>query len=186
MPVCEEVAKEVYIELLQHVINSEDVRRESLAPVQIEIVCSAAPTGLRELNRAPVESLVVLPAMVASCGKPQHKAVVVRLVCKECGHRISMKLPAWQQSIDMPKKCASDSGDDDACGSEPYVVVPEESTYTDVQTLKLQDPPEDVAHSEMPQHVLVSMTGSLSGRLAPGQRAFIIGVYTSFDKVCHG
>ncbi|KAH0478905.1 MAG: uncharacterized protein KVP18_002869 [Porospora cf. gigantea A] len=181
----EEAVKDVYIELHEGAGRVLNVSRNTLSPVQLEVVCSEQPTRLRALVHSRVESLVVVPCMVVSCSKPQYKAVSVRLLCRECGHKASVRLPTWQQSVDIPRRCGG-SSEDQSCGPDQYVVVPEESTYTDLQIVKLQDPPELMDASEMPQHVQLVLPGALAGRVSPGQRLYVVGCYTSFDRNISG
>jgi DNA replication licensing factor MCM5 len=61
-------------------------------------------------------------------------------------------------------------------------VVPDNSTYTDSQSLKLQEAPEDVPTGEMPRHVVVSAERSLVDRVAPGARVRIVGIASIFTS----
>lgn len=58
--------------------------------------------------------------------------------------------------------------------------MPDLSAYTDAQTLKLQEAPEDVPTGEMPRHVIVAAEQSLVDRVAPGARVRIVGIASIF------
>lgn len=69
---------------------------------------------------------------------------------------------------------------DTQCPLDPFVVVPDSSAYSDSQTLKLQEAPEDVPTGEMPRHVIVAVERSLVDHVAPGARVRIVGVASIF------
>jgi DNA replication licensing factor MCM5 len=57
-------------------------------------------------------------------------------------------------------------------------VLSDQSTYSDHQTLKLQEDPETIPTGEMPRQVLLSVERYLVGKAVPGTRVTILGIYT--------
>lgn len=54
--------------------------------------------------------------------------------------------------------------------------MPDKCLYTDSQSLKLQEIPEDVPTGEMPRHMMISVERSLVDRVAPGTRVSVVGI----------
>jgi DNA replication licensing factor MCM5 len=67
------------------------------------------------------------------------------------------------------------------CPLDPYIVVPEQCEYEDIQSLRLQELPEDVPQSEMPRHILMSCNRYLVCRMVPGVRVTVCGVYSIYQ-----
>ena len=64
------------------------------------------------------------------------------------------------------------------CGLDPYVPMADKSKFCDVQTLKLQENPEDVPAGEMPRHMILHVERTMVQRITPGTRVKVMGVYT--------
>jgi DNA replication licensing factor MCM5 len=56
--------------------------------------------------------------------------------------------------------------------------MPEKSKFADMQTLKMQENPEDVPAGEMPRNVTLCVTRNLVQKIVPGTRVKVMGVYT--------
>jgi DNA replication licensing factor MCM5 len=56
--------------------------------------------------------------------------------------------------------------------------MPEKSKFADIQTLKMQENPEDVPAGEMPRNVTLCVTRNLVQKIVPGTRVKVLGVYT--------
>eukprot|EP01069_Polyplicarium_translucidae_P007259 Polyplicarium_translucidae@DN3079_c0_g2_i2.p1 len=177
LPVAEEVAKEVYATL------HPGVAKERVPPIQIELFSRARPTKIRHLKATDVESLVVLPGIVIQCGRPGQKATKLKIRCRDCKAERILKLPPWRQGVDLPRVCEAPKGPEEAkCSLDPYAVLADESEYCDVQTLKFQELPEDVPTGDMPRHLMLNAANSLCGRMAPGERVNVVGVFSAYDR----
>nr|XP_027193906.1 DNA replication licensing factor MCM5-like [Dermatophagoides pteronyssinus] len=96
-------------------------------------------------------------------------------------------LPPWKQGSMLPKQCEATINLDpnnplhtktSACGVEPYQIVSELCEFYEVQSLKIQDLPENVLNGETPNHIMANFTTPLVGKVVPGSRVRLIGVYT--------
>lgn len=75
---------------------------------------------------------------------------------------------------------------DRKCPLDPFVIIPDRSTFIDTQTLKLQEAPEQVPTGEMPRHLLLAAERSLTDKIAPGTRVSVIGVASIFSSAGAG
>ncbi|KAA0161332.1 hypothetical protein FNF27_04605 [Cafeteria roenbergensis] len=156
---------------------------------QLSLVSDMAPTRIRSITAAHMNKLVVVPGIVVNASRTAPKATRVALRCRNCGSRIFAPVSPAFGGFSIPRRCnalRADAGDGDGapgdqpCPLDPFVVVPDHSAYTDAQTLKLQEAPEDVPTGEMPRHVIVAAEQSLVDRVAPGARVRIVGVASIF------
>jgi DNA replication licensing factor MCM5 len=75
---------------------------------------------------------------------------------------------------------------DRKCPLDPFVIIPDRSSFIDTQTLKLQEAPEQVPTGEMPRHLLLAAERSLTDKIAPGTRVSVIGVASIFSSAGQG
>eukprot|EP00611_Tribonema_gayanum_P019318 TRINITY_DN3326_c0_g1_i2.p2 TRINITY_DN3326_c0_g1~~TRINITY_DN3326_c0_g1_i2.p2 ORF type:complete len:618 (-),score=206.92 TRINITY_DN3326_c0_g1_i2:1622-3475(-) len=177
----EKAAREV---LQQLVVDRSE--RDALPEVQIVLRSAQEPTGLRQITADRMSQLLKVPGIVISASRVRSKAVLVRIRCQRCKTMKWVDVAGPFAGIAMPAACdqggaAPQEGEPAAnCGPFPYVVMPDESSYVDQQTLKLQESPEVVPTGEMPRHILVTVDRSLVDRASPGTRVSIMGVASLF------
>ena len=119
-----------------------------------------ALTQIRSINASHVHTLLKVPGIVISQTKTRPKAVAVHIRCSKCNHSMDLPVTSAFGSVSLPRVCSNSLGDIASaqdCGLDPFVVIPDRSTYVDQQTLKLQECPEDVPTGEMPRHILLSV-----------------------------
>ena len=202
---CEAALQDLFVELgdlssLQDVLAREDAARSDDPSVVAAAIDSAGvrkdkprfqlvlksdevPKLVRELQSANLEKLVVIPGIVISAALPEHKAFSVRVRCKKCNHAKDIPIRAGGKSKGIiPRTCDNDVGGEEKCGLDPYVIITEECKYYDMQSLKLQELPEDVPAGETPRTIAVVCTRYLSGRITAGQRVHLVGVFTAEDR----
>ncbi|MEA2034886.1 MAG: minichromosome maintenance protein MCM [Euryarchaeota archaeon] len=63
---------------------------------------------------------------------------------------------------------------------------PSQSTFIDVQKIRIQESPEGLRGGEQPQTLDIDVTDDLTGILAPGDRVIINGILRSIQRVSHG
>lgn len=158
-----------------------------LRMLQLELVSRQKPVRIGELTAAAVETLVTLPGIVVQAYRPQHKAVKVKIRCRQCDHEQLLNAPLWRQGIELPRVCAAGghqagTPSELRCPLDPYVILSDESEFCDVQTIKIQELPEQVPTGDMPRHIVLHAANALCGRVAPGQRVLVAGVYSVQHK----
>lgn len=65
---------------------------------------------------------------------------------------------------------------------DPYLIIHTKSTFSDHQTLKLQEAPDMVPVGELPRHMLLSADRYLTGQVVPGSRVIATGIYSTFQS----
>ena len=82
----------------------------------------------------------------------------------------------------LPGRCGGPDPDPDpgSCRLFPYGVVPDQSSFCDRQSWKVQEPPETVPTGELPRSVLVVVERSMVDKAPPGTRVSILCVPTLF------
>lgn len=93
----------------------------------------------------------------------------------------------WKQGVGLPRVCdggatASGAGSEGKCSLDPFIIVSESSQFVDMQTIKLQEFADDVPTGDVPRHLIVNVASGLVGRVSPGSRLMVVGVYSAFDK----
>jgi DNA replication licensing factor MCM5 len=63
-----------------------------------------------------------------------------------------------------------------------YVIIPEESTLVDQQSLKLQELPETVPTGEIPRTFQICVDRVLVNKIAPGTRITLTGIYSVVEQ----
>jgi DNA replication licensing factor MCM5 len=160
--------------------------------IQLLLKSSQNPVNMRGLGAGDVNRLLQISGIIISSGRATAKAHTITLRCRSCRNTIRQKCSEAFQGVKIPRQCQSQSSvgqgvdqrlsGDRACGTDPYVIVPDESLYVDQQTLKLQEAPEQVPTGEMPRHILLAADRHLVDRVSPGTRVSIIGIYSIFRK----
>eukprot|EP00923_Selenidium_pygospionis_P017409 GHVN01030637.1.p1 GENE.GHVN01030637.1~~GHVN01030637.1.p1 ORF type:complete len:761 (+),score=147.10 GHVN01030637.1:165-2447(+) len=186
MPAAEEAVKELYYDLVYS--GRENYKgtfdKSRLVDAQIDLIAKSNPTKIRDLGAAQLETLKVITGIVVQAFKPQHKLVKMKLQCRDCKQVMTMRLAAWKTAIDVPRQCTlpRTGGDEAKCGLDPYTILSDESKYCDVQTVKIQELPEDVPTGDMPRQLILNVSKGLCGAVVPGQRVYVTGIFSAFDK----
>eukprot|EP01056_Protomagalhaensia_sp_Gyna25_P005769 Protomagalhaensia_sp_Gyna_25__5768@NODE_839_length_2526_cov_6_081222_g661_i0_p1_GENE_NODE_839_length_2526_cov_6_081222_g661_i0NODE_839_length_2526_cov_6_081222_g661_i0_p1_ORF_typecomplete_len802_score160_18MCM/PF00493_23/5_6e94MCM_lid/PF17855_1/2_1e29MCM_OB/PF17207_3/2_4e26Mg_chelatase/PF01078_21/1_4e06Sigma54_activat/PF00158_26/0_0021MCM_N/PF14551_6/7_2MCM_N/PF14551_6/4_2AAA_5/PF07728_14/0_0087AAA_3/PF07726_11/0_017AAA_2/PF07724_14/0_016RuvB_N/PF05496_12/0_02Sigma54_activ_2/PF14532_6/0_051DUF39 len=167
-------------------VSRERLQLARAAPLHLEFVCREAPTQIRDLKSGLMERLVVVPGIVIQTSKPGLKASHLHLQCKDCRHEKTVALPPWKQGTVLPRVCGgagTELGDStQKCSLDPYVIVSELCLFIDVQSVKLQELPDDVPAGDIPRHLQLNVPAALVGRVSPGAKVLVCGVYSAFDR----
>jgi len=126
---------------------------------------------MRSMNPGDIEKLMSLKGIVIRCSDliPDMLSAIFRCTVDDCKNEVSVPLSHW--AIEEPTRCES-------CGSNhSFQIVHNESTFSDRQILKLQEPPELVPDGETPQNVAVVVFDDLVDTVRPGDRIEVTGIY---------
>ncbi|EDO07358.1 DNA replication licensing factor MCM2/3/5 family protein [Babesia bovis T2Bo] len=183
---------------LHHKFDEVD---ESFNFIQINLLNTfCRPTPIRALLAAKQERFVVVPGIVVQAYRPQHKMKIMTIQCRYCEHKMKLDVPLWISKPQIPRTCRY-AATLKATGSEtanmenqlgcfnahnPYVVLPNECQFVDVQTLKLQELAEDVPTGDMPRHLQLNVTRYLCDKMIPGDRVMVHGVLTNYNVNARG
>lgn len=127
-----------------------------------------------------VAQLVLIPGIITAASKPKHTANSVTVMCRDC--RLETTYTTTNGgSITLPRVCTLGEGPNGGgsnCSVDPWVVLPNKSTFADQQNLKIQERPEDVPTGELPRSLAVTCDRALVGKVSPGTRVTLVGVYS--------
>jgi DNA replication licensing factor MCM5 len=192
LKLAEQCVREVYLELFGFDTRSGSAlsvaqQCEPLSLFQVELISRQRPTRIGDLAATDVETLVTVPGIVVQASRPQHKALKVKIKCRQCEHEQFLYIPLWRETVEFPRVCGAKGGRsgnpaEPRCPLDPYIIVSDESEFCDIQTIKIQELPEQVFGGDMPHHVTVHAANALCGRVAPGHRILVAGVYSIQHK----
>eukprot|EP00899_Mesostigma_viride_P028700 jgi/Mesvir1/9014/Mv21302-RA.1 len=167
--------------------NTEEPARRD---VQVMLQSDEHPVTLRALKSEQISRLVVVPGIVIAAQRAKVKATSITLQCSNCKNTKVIPCKPGLGGAAVPRTCDYNAGaalngaagTETKCPLDPYVVLPERSTYVDQQTLKLQENPEDVPVGELPRNILLVVDRSLVQTVVPGTRVRVVGIFSIFDK----
>lgn len=145
----------------------------------------------RDLTANTMNKLVRVPGIVISASVLSSRATKLTLQCSNC-HSYKFIYPQGGlgglgsgSERGLPRKCDASppGGEANSCPLDPYIIIHQKSTFTDQQTLKLQEAPDMVPVGELPRHMLLSTDRYLTGRMVPGSRVIVTGIYSTFQSV---
>jgi len=155
---------------------------------------------IRELSN-DIENLVLVSGVVVQTKSKRHKAMKLKLRCKNCGHMCDYDVKEGLGGCILPKKCAGNlaatgaGGVDDAslanqpgrghkekCGTSPYVIMGDQCEYMDIQELKLQELSTDVPLGDMPRQITCLVSRGLCDRLSPGNKITFLAVPVTQER----
>ncbi|KAJ9517956.1 hypothetical protein QJQ45_004274 [Haematococcus lacustris] len=139
--------------------------------------------SIRDLAAENVSQLVMVTGIVTAASKPRHKATAMTIQCRSCKGVMSIACSAGMGGAMIPSYCNLNRNalpGTDKCEAQPFQVLSDRSKYVDQQTLKLQEKPEDVPTGEMPRTVSLVVDRHLVGRITPGTRINVVGIYSTF------
>ncbi|KAI9850607.1 MAG: minichromosome maintenance protein 5 [Thelocarpon superellum] len=152
---------------------------------QLLLHSSVSHISIRDLNATNISSLVRIPGIVIGASTLSSKATVLNLQCRNCQHTEELHIAGGFTGITIPRVCGRKKREDertDPCPLDPYFVVHEKSQFVDQQVLKLQEAPDQVPVGELPRHILVSAERYLTGRVVPGSRCTVMGVFSIYQS----
>jgi hypothetical protein len=92
------------------------------------------------VQSANVSQLVMIPGIITAASKPKHMANTVTVMCRDC--RLETTFAASAAGLVLPRTCSLSNGPNGeargTCSMDPWVVLPNKSTFADQQSLKIQ------------------------------------------------
>ncbi|KAL8436130.1 hypothetical protein ACSSS7_001944 [Eimeria intestinalis] len=188
LPICEKACEQIAAK--SAIVEGGAIgKREPQFDVQINLTDTGRkPTAIRSLLSQQQEHFVVTTGIVISSKAPMSRMQKIVLQCRFCNHKLVMHAAEWREKPQMPRFCRAselaapgETESDLGCKNkpEPYFIVTNESTFLDVQLLKLQELPEDVPTGDMPRHLLLNTTRFLVDEATAGDRLIVSGVLTT-------
>jgi DNA replication licensing factor MCM5 len=151
---------------------------------QVMIHSIGIPTPLRNLSSEMVSKLITVSGIVVAASPVRAKAIGLTLQCIGCRDtvpNISIKrgLDGYQLPRQCPSRALNQGGTQlNRCPLDPYHMLPDKCKCMDMQTLKLQELPEDTPQGGMPRHLKLYCDRYLCDKFAPGNRVTLFGVFS--------
>lgn len=166
------------------------IAAESIPKIQITLLSGLNMLQFRDLTANTMNKLVRVPGIVISASVLSSRATKLHLQCRAC-RSTKMIYPSGGMGgvgggsdRGLPRICEEPApeGQKKDCPMDPYLIIHSKSTFTDQQTLKLQEAPDMVPVGELPRHMLLSADRYLTGRVVPGSRVIATGIYSTFQS----
>ena len=122
---------------------------------------------LTDLTSNNVRHLIRTSGIVVNMSRIKCKAELYTIKCKKCGYEMKQRPESTASGIKLVKTCPN-SNPTDPCPRDPFFIVPDLCTYTDFQTLTLQ---------EEQRTFSASLSRYLCGAVSPGCTAEITAIY---------
>lgn len=157
---------------------------EIVPNIQVMITSVGTPSPLRNLSSELVSQLVTVSGIVVSATQTRSKAIGMTLQCIGCRDTVSnIPIKRGLDGFNLPRKCPNR---DDAAGNvrlnrcplDPYYILPDKCKCISIQTLKLQELPEDTPQGGMPRHLKLYCDRYLCDKFVPGNRVTLYGVFS--------
>jgi DNA replication licensing factor MCM5 len=163
---------------------------QSIPKVQVTIKSGLNLQQFRELTANTMNKLVRIPGIVISASVLSSRATKLHLQCRACRSVKTVYPPGGLGGVGsgsdrgLPRICDAPApeGAKKDCPMDPYLIIHSKSTFSDHQTLKLQEAPDMVPVGELPRHMLLSADRYLTGQVVPGSRVIATGIYSTFQS----
>ncbi|KAI9230827.1 MAG: MCM2/3/5 family-domain-containing protein [Piptocephalis tieghemiana] len=151
---------------------------------QVTLRSDANITSIRDIDASSIGKLLKVPGIIIAASSLSSKATHVHLMCKACKHIKFVSLPGGFSGLSLPRQCDAEpmDGQSKTCPLDPYLIMHDQCRFVDQQTLKLQEAPDMVPVGELPRHMLLHADRYLTGKIVPGTRVTVVGVYSIFKN----
>ncbi|KAG0479580.1 hypothetical protein HPP92_010438 [Vanilla planifolia] len=183
LPLFESAAAEVLASLRSKVASETGEMEEPVTgDVQIFLSSRENPASMRSIGAEYMSKLVKIAGITIAASRVKAKATYVTLLCKNCKNIKTVACRPGLGGAIVPRSCEHvPQPGEEPCPLDPWVVSPDKSKYVDLQTLKLQENPEDVPTGELPRNMLLSVDRHLVQAVVPGTRLTVIGIYSVYQ-----
>ncbi|KAN0134920.1 MCM domain containing protein [Lactarius tabidus] len=163
---------------------------DSIPKLQISVKSGLNMLQFRELTADTMNKLIRIPGIVISASVLSSRATKLHLQCRACRSIKTMYPAAGLGGLGggaergLPRICDAPEpeGQKKDCPMDPYLVIHSKSTFSDHQTLKLQEAPDMVPVGELPRHIILSSDRYNTGQVVPGSRVIATGIYSTFNS----
>ncbi|PCH33364.1 MCM-domain-containing protein [Wolfiporia cocos MD-104 SS10] len=170
--------------------SSTESSAQSIPNIQIMIKSGLNLQQFRDLSANTMNKLVRIPGIVISASVLSARATKLHLQCRACRTPKIVYPPSGLGGLGggsdrgLPRRCDAPELENQKkdCPLDPYLIIHSKSTFSDHQTLKLQEAPDMVPVGEMPRHMLLSADRYLTGQVVPGSRVIATGIYSTFQS----
>jgi DNA replication licensing factor MCM5 len=179
----EEAAQEVVQQLVVEGAEEDDWQGDSKPKISVYFTSSQNGVPLRSITALEMNKLLKVPGIVIGASRIRAKATTVTIRCRQCSATKVLSVPSAFGGVAIPRFCDTETAPGEVqCPQDPYIVMADQSSFMDQQTLKLQETPEDVPTGEMPRHLMLSVERHLVDKVPPGTRVSVMGISMVFNS----
>ena len=170
--------------------ESPEASAHSIPKIQISVKSGLNMLQFRELTADTMNKLIRIPGIVISASVLSSRATKLHLQCRACRTPKDIYPAGGLGGLGggaergLPRTCDAPEteGQKKDCPMDPYLIVHSESTFSDHQTLKLQEAPDMVPVGELPRHIILSADRYNAAQVVPGSRVIATGIYSTFNS----
>lgn len=129
-------------------------------------------TPLKEADSNKIGNLIQVKGVVKGLGLHQTKINTAVYECNGCMRYHTVKQNMNNNKLISPSMCSE-------CGGRSFRLVEEESKYTDVRELILEEATEDLTNNSNPRRIKVQLLNDLIYKVNTGDRVNVTGVLTA-------
>ncbi|WOK96282.1 DNA replication licensing factor MCM5 [Canna indica] len=183
LPLFETAASEVLASLRSKVAGETGEMEEPVTgEVQIFLSSKESSVSMRLIGAEHMSKLVKIAGIAIAASRVKAKATYVTLMCKNCKSLKTVPCRPGLGGAIVPRSCDHvPQPGEEPCPLDPWIIAPDKSKYVDLQTLKLQENPEDVPTGELPRNMLLSVDRHLVQTIVPGTRLTVMGIYSVYQ-----
>lgn len=152
----------------------------TLDTCEVRVIGVPRRKKIKELRSKDGGKLVSLDGIVTKSTEVRPKIEIATFECPFCRHIFNVEQN--ERGFTEPYECPQENG---GCGrkAQRFILHTEKSTYSNAQTLRLQDSPEELRGGELPQAIDIEVTGDISGIAYPGDRIIATGIVRIVQRV---
>ncbi|KAI0762684.1 ATP dependent DNA helicase [Fomes fomentarius] len=190
LPLFESAAARAARAILFPLTSNSEAAQHAIPNVQVLVRSGLNLQQFRDLTANTMNKLVRIPGIVISASVLSSRATKLHLQCRACRSTKIIYPPSGLGGLGggsergLPRTCDAPKLDNQEkdCPLDPYLIIHSKSSFTDHQTLKLQEAPDMVPVGELPRHMLLSADRYLTGQVVPGSRVIATGIYSTFQS----
>lgn len=147
------------------IINIDPQNRNVHLNVRFENVRNIVP--LRFLRSEYIGKFIAVDGIIRKTDEIHPRLQTAVFKCRSCGriHEVKQR----SNLITEPAMC-------DECRSHSFEILEDESIFMDTQTIKLQEPLENLSGGDQPRQINVVLEDDMVDTLAPGDKVRITGI----------
>jgi replicative DNA helicase Mcm len=125
---------------------------------------------IKSIGAEYVNKMISVKGVVVRASKAKQALIESTFICRNAECREIIKVPQGLETFNYPEVCPR-------CGKRGVLEFsPENSTFVDIQTLVVQEKPEDVPPDESPRSIKVLVADDLVNKAKPGDIVSISGI----------
>jgi replicative DNA helicase Mcm len=153
---------------------AESIRRD--LNVRIRNLHDKVP--IRNISTEHLDQLISLAGIVVRTSDVKPLAVEAAFKCVKCGH--INKVPQTKMILRRPRGC------EECDEKKMFELIEKETVFIDYQIIRMQELPEELPPSQLPQSFDVSFVGDLVNICRPGDRVILTGIVRAEPEYTQG